>query len=267
MATDPKTGFLEQIATASRELSRPLLEDACVRLERLPAAPTLEQRLAAIASVPAESARQQLAWLVTMWTESAADVSPSALALALRAGSAVDDWHRAAQMLEVVWTGPAPLGTTLRRTDQALLELIGGASRRIIVVAYAAYKVEEIRKALFAARDRGVELWFILESVEESGGKLRFDPLPALGELAQGSSVFVWPQDLRERDEEGGYGLLHVKCAVADGRSLIVSSANFTGSAMELNMELGLLVRGGDLATKVERHFENLVAEGVLVRA
>jgi phosphatidylserine/phosphatidylglycerophosphate/cardiolipin synthase-like enzyme len=59
---------------------------------------------------------------------------------------------------------------------------------------------------------------------------------------------------------------LHVKCAIADDRLLFVSSAKLTEYAFTLNMELGLLITGGDAPAQVEGHFDALVEGGVLLR-
>jgi len=59
--------------------------------------------------------------------------------------------------------------------------------------------------------------------------------------------------------------ILHLKCAVADGNRMFLSSANFTEYAFTINMELGLLVTGGKLPGQVERHFERLIESGTLV--
>ena len=59
---------------------------------------------------------------------------------------------------------------------------------------------------------------------------------------------------------------LPVKCAVADGHRMFLSSANFTEYAFTINMELGLLVTGGKLPGMVERHFERLVQVGSFLR-
>ena len=64
----------------------------------------------------------------------------------------------------------------------------------------------------------------------------------------------------------GKHGVLHVKCAVADSRKLLLTSANLTDHALKLNMELGLLVTGGRLPGRVEKHFDALVGSGVLER-
>ena len=47
------------------------------------------------------------------------------------------------------------------------------------------------------------------------------------------------------------HGSLHVKCAVADDAAALISSANLTEYAMNLNMELGLMVKGGDLPSSL----------------
>jgi phosphatidylserine/phosphatidylglycerophosphate/cardiolipin synthase-like enzyme len=55
-------------------------------------------------------------------------------------------------------------------------------------------------------------------------------------------------------------GTMHAKCAVADGSLAFVTSANLTRAALERNIELGLLIRGGDVPKDLHRHLDNLVA-------
>jgi len=79
---------------------------------------------------------------------------------------------------------------------------------------------------------------------------------------------------LRERiysstpdDEElmaGNQGLMHAKCAIADRECLFLTSANLSGNAMAINMELGVCIHGGPLPEQVERHFDDLLARGDL---
>jgi cardiolipin synthase A/B len=47
--------------------------------------------------------------------------------------------------------------------------------------------------------------------------------------------------------------------------SVLISSANLTEYALNLNMELGLLVRGGDLPGHPVGHLRRLMNENVLV--
>jgi len=67
---------------------------------------------------------------------------------------------------------------------------------------------------------------------------------------------------MRGCDQTGKTGILHVKCAVSDGSRLFLSSANLTEYAFTINMELGLLVTGGDLPGTIEQHFDRLIKVG-----
>jgi phosphatidylserine/phosphatidylglycerophosphate/cardiolipin synthase-like enzyme len=61
-----------------------------------------------------------------------------------------------------------------------------------------------------------------------------------------------------------GYAAMHAKCAVADNHTAFVTSANLTGAAMSGNMELGLVVHGGDVPKRISSHFASLIASGTL---
>jgi len=74
----------------------------------------------------------------------------------------------------------------------------------------------------------------------------------------------VWPSDQRPQDANGHAGVLHAKCAVADGQLLFLSSANLTEYAMNLNIELGVLIRSAPHAQRVAAQFEQLIAQGIL---
>ncbi len=64
---------------------------------------------------------------------------------------------------------------------------------------------------------------------------------------------------MRPRDADQNQGVLHVKGAVADGTWLLLTLANLTENAFALNMELGVLVRGGPLPGQVEARFGRLI--------
>lgn len=260
--SDPEQ-LQDEVAALVCDLPRVVVSEVVDRIER---APNLEgdSRSSVLAAVHNESNRRRLAWLLDAWSAQSA-APPAALAWALRAAQAVDAKHRARQRLELVWTGPAPHGTTLRRTDQVLLDLLRGARRRIVLVTFAAYRVSAFREALVQAADRGVDIDFVFESPEESLGKMTSDPRHALGsDLAKRCSLWVWPDEERERDQSGRSGKLHAKCALIDGEKMFVSSANFTGDAMYLNMEMGVLIDGGDLPKSVASHLEGLMRAGTL---
>ena len=104
-----------------------------------------------------------------------------------------------------------------------------------------------------------------MEEPVASAGKINQDTIKELGEsILQKAKVYVWPLSQRQNDGQGRYGSLHVKCAVADASLLFISSANLTGHALSLNMELGVLIRGGLLPVNVSEHFKRLIEGGVL---
>jgi phosphatidylserine/phosphatidylglycerophosphate/cardiolipin synthase-like enzyme len=175
--------------------------------------------------------------------------------------------HKQEEAVEIVWTGPETSDTRFRQTEQAILEVLNSAIKRLTVVSYAVYRIPRIRDALVAAANRGVSIRLIVETPNRVEGQSEYDCLMALGNnVASVASVYYWPQENRAKDDNGRIGILHVKCAVADGQRLFLSSANFTDYAFTINMELGLLVTGGKRPAEIEGHFEKLIEAGQLVR-
>ena len=139
---------------------------------------------------------------------------------------------------------------------------------RLLVVSYAVYNIPQIRDALIRAADRGVTIKVVIESPDQVEGKKAYSTLAALGPTVAGRcGVYVWPIEGRFRGGTGKPGLLHVKCVVADGRWLFLSSANLTEQAFSINMELGVLITGGTTPDRVESHFARMIQVGVLARA
>lgn len=219
-----------------------------------------------LASIHHPQVRADLSSLFALWEQTLPDLPGTALALALSSALAAQLQSRPAQV-DLVWTGPESKVLPLRRTDQALLQLIHGAKSQLLIVSFAVYKIEPIAKALAAALARGVVLKIILESPEHSQGKLTFAGEKAFGaDVLSAAQVYVWPLEKRLQSPDGKYGSLHAKLAVADGKILFISSANLTEYAMNLNMEMGVLVHGGKLPRDTERHFEELIGRGEIQR-
>jgi phosphatidylserine/phosphatidylglycerophosphate/cardiolipin synthase-like enzyme len=202
-----------------------------------------------------------------VWQSEAKTISPQAVAAALLTAAHSEQAHQQHQSVELVWTGPEVGVVPLRRTEQVPLQVIDSATRRATVVSYAVYHIPRICEALVRAADRGVSINVIIETPDRLEGQNTYDTLKALGpSVAARCAVFLWPLEKREKDDNGKPGILHVKCAVADGRWLFLSSANLTEYAFTLNMELGLLIAGGSLPVQVEDHFDRMIQTGVLAR-
>src|SRR5262245_32332047 len=181
------------------------------------------------------------------WRSEASDMSPQSVCAALLAAAEVEKSHREDQSVEIVWTGPEAGLIPLRRTEQALLQLISSAAKRIVIVSYAVYNIPRICEALIKAADRGVRITIIIETPDRIEGENTYNTFRALGpSVANCCNIYLWPSEKRKKDVNGKPGILHVKCAVADGKRLFLSSANLTEYAFTLNMELGLLITGGE---------------------
>jgi phosphatidylserine/phosphatidylglycerophosphate/cardiolipin synthase-like enzyme len=262
----PSAELLHRVAAVARAVPRPLLEHFCSQLVQLPLDPGRAETGSLLRGVTQPSARELLAELVTFWRRKAPQVSPDQLAWAVRAAALADEERVRSQSVELVWTGPGGAHASLRRTEQALLEVINGAEHSLILMTFAAYKVPQVSAALLAAARRGVEILFIAEDPDASGGKVSFAGFQALGDpLNRKAHLYIWPQEKRAVDTAGNFGALHAKCAVADQDAVFITSANLTAHALNLNMELGVLIRGGEMPGRVAEHLRSLLGNGTLV--
>ncbi len=217
--------------------------------------------------LPTGEFRARVQHLFQVWDKQAPAVSPQSVALALLTATIAEEFHRQDQTVDLVWTGPDSRVIPLRRTDQALQQLIEEARQHLTIVSFAVYKAESILEAIALAASRGISITICLETPDTSEGKIAFDTIKALGaNIAQHAQLYVWPHDQRSHSPDGKHGSLHAKVAVADGRAMLISSANLTEYAMTLNMEMGVLIRGGELPGKVDAHFAELIEQGILKR-
>lgn len=190
-------------------------------------------------------------------------VAPSEIAAALEGAANAAAILDTSSAIELVWTGPKTGLIPTRRTEQVILEVVDTARNDIFLVTYAFYKASTVVEALNAAVDRGVTVRILLESSTERGGAIRGDAVKTMAEAVPGATVYVW--DVASKKREGDVSAcVHAKCAVADGTLVFVSSANLTSAALERNMELGVLIRGGDVPGRLRAHLEALVATNVI---
>lgn len=255
---DPQ--LIDAVIRVAGELSQ---ESARHLADALGEAGTASDAHARIGNLATGRQRELLEAIVTGW-EGHPGVTGGELAAALQAAQAAQEEALRRERVELILTGPRPPGSLLRRTDQALFEVVDRAAERLLIVTYLAYKVPELEARLRDATQRGVEIRLVLESPASEGGKASFDPFRALESSVPGAELFRWPATERPLDRDGRSGALHTKCAVADGGLAFISSANLTDDALESNMELGVLIEGQEIATRISRHFNGLIEAGVL---
>jgi len=267
MTKQVKSDITKKLISAAEILPESAIEQLCMALDVLPDSANLESMLSVCAPIGNPGQRMKVQELINAWVAQVPPCTPSSLAWGLRATTGMNNHWREKQSVELVWTGPSTEHSTLRRTDQALLDVIQAAKSELIIVTFVAYKVNIISDALASAVERGVTIHFILESKD---AKTAPSALSHFGSISNNSEerllLYEWPTHVRGRDDSGNHGIIHAKCAVADEEIAFVSSANLTGHAMSLNMELGLLLRGGDMPSKISLHFQELIAKKILVR-
>ena len=191
--------------------------------------------------------------LVDAWR--ATSVGSSELASMLLAASHTFENMSKHQSTELVWTGPTTPFVSARRTEQALLQVIGAAKQTLFVTSFVAYDVSTIVKALNDASSRGVSISMLLESSQDHGGSITFDVIGKMRTLVPLAKLYAW----RERSAPFSDGRVHAKVAVADGDMCFITSANLTGHAMEQNMEAGVLLSGGQIPSLLHDHLQALV--------
>lgn len=189
-------------------------------------------------------------------------VSGAGVALGLRSAALTAAQERDGEKVEIVWSGPATGAVPVRRTRVVLFELVAGAFSTLTLVSYAAFRQADLVDALRAAVGRGVRVRLVLESAEASRGRLDGDAARAFASLGGLVDVLEWPAELRGEGRDAG--VLHAKAVIADSRRALVSSANLTAAALDRNMELGLSVAGGEIPRRLEEHFAELRAKGIL---
>jgi phosphatidylserine/phosphatidylglycerophosphate/cardiolipin synthase-like enzyme len=183
-------------------------------------------------------------------------VTSTVLSAMFRASSTTAALAAGASSTELVWTGPATGIVPVRHTAQVLTGLIAEARERLFLVSFVAYDVGNVIASLKQAAERGVQVHMLLEQSKEHGGNVTVDSIAMLRKHLPRAMLYEWDKTTIDSAPTAS---VHAKCAVADGALAFVTSANLTEAAMERNMEIGILVRGGHLPSLLEGHLSALV--------
>lgn len=172
-----------------------------------------------------------------------------------------------ASNLSLVWSGPDFIISPIRRTDQVILELIQKAESRLFISSFAVYKIQNILVALEAAIDRGIDISFLLETPQSGHFKINTDPFTVFSEnIRQNAKFYIWPYKNRISDQDTLSGIVHAKFILQDSLKLFISSANLTGSALERNIELGVLIEDKRIISNLQNLLEELIIQNVITR-
>ena len=214
------------------------------------------RRVRRIAGLPAPAAVLEMC---DLWVR--VGIHGRELADAIRCAARAVKTVTSYEKVELLYTGPG--AESIRRNEQALLEVIRNARFRLWLVSYVVGQGADVVLDALAERcTAGVAVNVLIDHRTEGAqhGRRRIE------NGAPGCRIYVWPDDKREF-EPGRFASLHAKCAVADGRQAFVSSANLTGWALDYNLEVGYLVTGGPTPATLGRYLDELVQSAVLAPA
>jgi phosphatidylserine/phosphatidylglycerophosphate/cardiolipin synthase-like enzyme len=180
--------------------------------------------------------------------------------------------QRANDGIQMVWTGPDQEGPAARDTGVVARELLGQASRSLLITTFSisrdATTFEPVNEAMRRNNDLDVMLVLHIDMSRHSlYGEM------AIAAFARDFWASKWPWPLRPKvffDPRGteehpiGRALQHSKCIVADMERVLITSSNYTESGHLRNIELGVLISDERLAKRVVGQFRSLIAKGLL---
>ena len=139
--------------------------------------------------------------------------------------------------LELVYTGPPRLDIGARNTRSVMEEMLNGA-KEVTVVAYQLRKgAESIVEKLSSLLAEGTEVTLVIDDDKKKKNRIQIDNMFKQKGLNM-------PDVYTRTAKSGNYFKIHSKILIVDQRDMLVTSANLTGHAMEINFEVGIRVRG-----------------------
>ena len=205
--------------------------------------------------------------LVDIWNCRFQQFDSASFLLVLDAvASAFEQVERNSPKNEVVWTGPRVEGSFLRATRQVVQDIISSAQTDLLVVGYwiaapgdKEGMINDVIQMIAGAAANGVRVRMVLDSGERPYGPNNYETLRALW-----PSEIEFPEVLTWRMEGNRSTLkLHAKVIVADENDGLITSANLTLHAMDLNMEMGVRITGSACGS-ICKHFDLLKETGIL---
>lgn len=165
--------------------------------------------------------------------------------------------------IDLIWTGPSDGRFIVQHIDKVLEDLIAGSQNRILLISPGVIRNGSLIENLCDASKRGVKLTIILESEGERNNQFIDKARESLNKLLiNKSQILIWPNEIRDRNELGRPGKLHVKCAVVDKTGIICSSS-IIDDISNRNMDLGVLIRDEKVVQDIVSHFEELQKKAI----
>lgn len=169
--------------------------------------------------------------------------------------------------IELVWTGPEALNSTLRDTGVVAQELFREAKNEVIIAGFAFYQGKELFKEIAQKLDDdpNFKVTFFVD-VRRDGNTSLEEAI--LVKFKTDFKKKQWPGiklptiyfDPRTIDlESDNKSSMHAKCIIVDSNKTFITSANFTQAAHYRNIEAGVVINSKDYAVSLKSQFFNLV--------
>ena len=173
--------------------------------------------------------------------------------------------------VDLVWTGPEASVSPARDTLVVVRELFEMAKKTVLIGGYSFTTGKDIFAPLHKSMaERGVQTTMFLEidaaapteAESESFARSAIeqfleknwpfgDPFP---------EIYYDPRTVAPNSKVS----LHAKCVVVDEARALVTSANFTFSGQQRNIEMGVLIEDTGLATKLVHQWRALIDSGLV---
>ena len=179
---------------------------------------------------------------------------------------ALDEGLTAAHKPDLVWSGPEVGGLHSRDTRRVYEEMFASAKRSLWAVTFAYFDGPRVFDLLAKRMETIPELRVTLLLNIHRGHRDTSRREDVIRRFADQFWEKDWPGTIRPNVfydprsvDPKAPGVLHAKAVVADEDRVFVTSANFTGAALDHNIELGLLVRDRPLALSVVKHLQGRI--------
>lgn len=201
--------------------------------------------------------------------------TPATLAVTLEAvGEEAAARQRALDQIQMVWTSPDEEGPHVRDTSVVVRQLLSEARQSLWISTYSIFNGRDIFQPLADAWSIRPELDVVLILNVPPDGADGVYGGAAVHKYAKAFWKYHWPwarrpevfYDPRGPEEaEGVPACQHAKCILVDEATAFITSANFTESAHERNIELGVLFRDNPrVAESIRSKFDSLIQNGFL---
>lgn len=177
------------------------------------------------------------------------------------------------QILELILSGPDIPAVPAGDTAAAMRTLVEEAEKELLIIGYIFHHASDLLKRICERmRENSLSRVIVCLDIQRPYG----DTSPE-AEIISGFSaefkqkhwpwqpipdVYFDPRSLSVNTQKRSS--LHAKCLVADSRSALITSANFTDAAQFRNIEVGALIRHSQFVERISDYFRQLIDKKLL---